>query len=197
VLEALCSREKRLGGSVDILAEGDAPRSAFVLRDGMACRYRILADGPRQILTFLIPGDFVCLHAFLLKSIDHFIGTIGPTRLARIDRESVIDIVTKHPRIRAALWWSARQEDAMLRERIVAPGRRSARGRVAYLLCELAWRQRAVGMIEGNAIRLPLTQTELADAPGLTPVSVNRILQAFRRELLITLRACECLVRRS
>ena len=76
----------------------------------------------------------------------------------------------------------------MLRERIVAPGRRSARGRVAYLLCELAWRQRAVGMIEGNAIRLPLTQTELADAPGLTPVSVNRILQAFRRELLITLR---------
>ena len=45
VLEALCSREKRLGGSVDILAEGDAPRSTFVLRDGMACRYRILADG--------------------------------------------------------------------------------------------------------------------------------------------------------
>jgi hypothetical protein len=45
VLEALCSREKRLGGSVDTLAEADAPRSAFVLRDGMACRYRILADG--------------------------------------------------------------------------------------------------------------------------------------------------------
>ena len=77
----------------------------------------------------------------------------------------------------------------MLRERIVALGRRSARGRVAYLLCELAWRLRAVGMIEGNAIRLPLTQSELADALGLTPVYVNRILQAFRREQLITLRA--------
>jgi CRP-like cAMP-binding protein len=130
----------------------------------------------------------VCLHAFLLKSIDHFIGTIGPARLATIDRDSVIGIVTKHPRIRAALWWSSRQEDAMLRERIVALGRRSARARVAYLLCELAWRQRAVGMIEDNAIRFPLTQTELADALGLTPVYVNRILQAFRREQLITLR---------
>jgi CRP-like cAMP-binding protein len=188
VLEALCSSEKRLAGGVDIFAEGDAPRSTFVIRDGMACRYRILADGRRQILTFLIPGDFVCLHAFLLKSIDHFIGTIGPARLAIIDRDSVFDVVTKHPRIRAALWWSARQEDAMLRERIVALGRRSARGRVAYLLCELAWRQRAVGMMEDNAIRFPLTQTELADALGLTPVYVNRILQAFRRAQLITLR---------
>jgi CRP-like cAMP-binding protein len=188
VLEALCSSEKRLAGGVDIFAEGDAPRSTFVIRDGMACRYRILADGRRQILTFLIPGDFVCLHAFLLKSIDHFIGTIGPTRLAIIDRDSVIDVVTKYPPIRAALWWSARQEDAMLRERIVALGRRSARARVAYLLCELAWRQTATGMMEDNAIRFPLTQTELADALGLTSVYVNRILQAFRREQLITLR---------
>jgi CRP-like cAMP-binding protein len=86
VLEALCSREKRLGGRVDIFVEGDAPRSTFVIRDGTACRYLILVDGRRQILTFLIPGDFVCVHALLLKSIDHFIGTIGPTRLARIGR---------------------------------------------------------------------------------------------------------------
>jgi transcriptional regulator with XRE-family HTH domain len=60
--------------------------------------------------------------------------------------------------------------------------------RVTYLLCELAWRQAAAGRIEDNTIRLPLTQTELADALGLTPVYVNRILQAFRREQLITLR---------
>ena len=75
----------------------------------------------------------------------------------------------------------------MLRERIVALGRRSARGRVAYLLCELVWRQRAIGVHEGDAIRLPLTQIDLADALGLTPIYVNRILQSFRREQLITL----------
>src|ERR1700732_41130 len=187
VLEALCSSEKRFKGGVDTLAEGDAMRSTFIVTHGMACRYRLLSDGRRQVLSFFIPGDFFGLHAFLLGSIDHFIGTVGPTRLAEIDRDTGIAMVTHHPRIRAALWWSARQEDAMLRERIVALGRRSARGRVAYLLCELVWRQRAAGMIKDNAIRLPLTQTDLADALGLTAVCVNRVLQSFRRDQLITL----------
>ena len=188
LLDGLCSSEKRFKGSVDILAEGDAPRSTFIVIRGMACRYRLLSDGRRQVLTFFLPGDLFGLHAFLLRSIDHFIGTIGPTRLVEINRDTVIEMVTHHPRIRAALWWSARQEDAMLRERIVSLARRNARGRVAYLLCELVWRQRAIRMSEGHAIRLPLTQTDLADALGLTPISVNRILQAFRREQLITLR---------
>jgi CRP-like cAMP-binding protein len=99
----------------------------------------------------------------------------------------VIDIIANHPRIGAALWWSAMQEGAMLRERVVALGRRSARGRVAYILCELVWRQRAVGMAEDHAIRLPFTQTDLADMLGLTSVHTNRVLQGFRRDELITL----------
>jgi CRP-like cAMP-binding protein len=110
-----------------------------------------------------------------------------PTRIATISCATVLDLFQHHPRIGAALWWSACQLIAMLRERIVALGRRSARGRVAYLLCELVWRQQAVGLAEDHAIRLPLTQAELADALGLTPVHVNRILQGFRRDNLITL----------
>jgi CRP-like cAMP-binding protein len=62
----------------------------------------------------------------------------------------VFDLFEHHPRIGAALWWSALQEDVINRERIVALGRRSARGRVAYLLCELVWRQRAVGPSEDD-----------------------------------------------
>ena len=85
------------------------------------------------------------------------------------------------------LRWCALQEEAINRERIVALGRRSARGRVAYLLCELVWRQRAVGLGEDYAIRLPLTQLEFADTLGLTSVHVNRILQGFRRNQLIRL----------
>jgi CRP-like cAMP-binding protein len=99
----------------------------------------------------------------------------------------VIDIIANHPRIGAALWWSVMQEEAMLRERIVALGRRSARGRVAYLLCEIVWRQRAVGIAEGHAVRLPFTQAELGDMLGLTSVHINRVLQGFRRDELITL----------
>ena len=100
----------------------------------MACRYRLMPDGRRQILTILIPGDFFDLHGFLLQVTDHSVAAIGPTRIAAIGREAVIDIIANHPRIGAAQpWWSAMQEDAMLRERIVALGRRSARGRSARL----------------------------------------------------------------
>ena len=73
----------------------------------------------------------------------------------------------------------------MLRERIVSLGRRDARGRIAYLLCELLWRHAAVGLNNGDTIRLPLTQVELADTLGLTPVHVNRILKEFRQQGLI------------
>jgi CRP-like cAMP-binding protein len=109
------------------------------------------------------------LHGFLLKAMDHSVAAIGPTRIAAIGREVVIDIIVNHPRISAALWWSTMQEGAMLRERIVALGRRSARGRVAYILCELVWRQRSIGMAEDHAIRLPFTQTDLADILGSDP----------------------------
>src|SRR5437588_12360848 len=187
LLETLCSPEERFRAGANIVVEGETPRSAFVLTRGMACRFRLVHDGRRQIVTILIPGDFSDLHGFLLKATDHSVAAIGPTRIAAIGREAVIDIIANHPRISAALWWSAMQEDAMLRERIVALGRRSARGRVAYILCELVWRQRAVGMAEDHAIRLPFTQTDLADTLGLTSVHTNRVLQGFRRDGLITL----------
>jgi CRP-like cAMP-binding protein len=186
-LEAMCQREERFRAGTNIVVEGETPRSAFVVMRGMAWRYRLLSDGRRQILTILIPGDFFDLHGFLLKAMDHSVATIGPTRIAAITRETVREIVLNHPRIGAALWWSAMQEQAMLRERIVALGRRSARGRLAYFLCELVWRQRAVGMAEDHTIRLPFTQTDLADTLGLTSVHTNRVLQGFRRDGLIML----------
>ena len=73
----------------------------------------------------------------------------------------------------------------MLRERIVSLGRRDARGRIAYLLCELLWRHAAIGLTNGDTFKLPLTQTELGDTLGLTPVHVNRILREFRERRLI------------
>jgi CRP-like cAMP-binding protein len=187
ILNALCVHEKRFKAHTDIVREGDVPFSAFVLTHGMACRYRLMPEGKRQILTFLIPGDIFDLHGFLLKAMDHSVGTLVATRLAAISRATVFDLFDRHPRIGAALWWSALQEEAINRERIVALGRRDASGRVAHLLCELVWRQKAVGLAEDHAIRLPLTQVELADALGLTAVHVNRILQGVRRDNLITL----------
>jgi CRP-like cAMP-binding protein len=187
LLHSLSLKEEQFGADTTLVSEGEVPRSAFVLTRGLACRYRLLPDGRRQILTFLMPGDFCNIHAFLQRAMDHSVTTIVPSRIAAIPRERVSAIAARRPRLAEAIWWSEMQEAAMLRERIVALGRRNARGRVAYLLCELVWRQRAIGLSEDHAIRLPLTQPELGDTLGLTPVHINRVLQEFRREDLISL----------
>ena len=187
ILDDLASKQERIAADVDIVAEGMAPRSVFVILEGMAVRYRGLSDGGRQIMTFLIPGDLCDMHVFLARAMDHSIGTITPVRIAAISRERMMDVFTLHPRISAALWWSSMQEEAMLRERIVSLGRRDARARIAYLLCELLWRHTAVGLNRNGTFPLPLTQTELGDTLGLTPVHVNRILKEFRSYRLIAI----------
>src|SRR5687767_14688145 len=93
-----------------IVAEGEVPRTVFVVLHGLACRYRILENGRRQILTFMLPGDLCDLHVFILKAMDHSIGTLTQTKLAAIETERVLEIVYRHPRISAALWWSMLQE---------------------------------------------------------------------------------------
>ena len=187
VLDALTTTEETFPADTDIVSEGMVPRSVFLLQDGMAVRYRALPDGRRQIMTFLIPGDLCDPHMFLLRAMDHSIGTLTSVRIAALSREELMKTFATRPRISAALWWSSLQEEAMLRERVVSLGRRDARGRIAYLLCELLWRHEAIGLAKGQAYHLPLTQTELGDALGLTPVHVNRVLREFRERHLITM----------
>ncbi len=184
-LDTLITRDEHFAADVDIVSEGMTPRSVFVVKEGMAIRYRSLPDGGRQIMTFLLPGDLCDAHVFLLKTMDHSLGTITPVRIAPISRENMLHMFSERPRISAALWWSSLQEEAMLRERIVSLGRRDARGRIAYIMCELLWRHAALGLTNGEKMRLPLTQTELGDTLGLTPVHVNRILKEFRERRLI------------
>src|SRR5437764_10264208 len=97
-LDALCIDEERFEADADIVRQGDVPRSAFVLTRGMAFRYRLMPDGKRQILTFMIPGDIFGLLAFLLRAMDHSIATPVPTRIAMISRNTVFELFEHHPR---------------------------------------------------------------------------------------------------
>lgn len=186
-LDAVLLSEEQFPADADIVAEGRKPRSVFLLQAGLAVRYRNLPDGRRQIITFLIPGDLCNPHMFLLRTMDHSIGTLTPVRLAAISQEGLMDIFASRPRVSAALWWSWLQEESMLHERIVSLGRRDAWGRIAYLLCELLWRYETMGLTKEEAYHLPLTQTELGDTLGLTPVHVNRVLKDLRERRLISI----------
>jgi CRP-like cAMP-binding protein len=171
----------------DLIREGDAPRSVYVILEGWACHYRLLKDGRRQIVDFSIPGDLCDLNLFILDRMDHSIGAVTRLRVAEVGREVLHRVVTNFPNITTALWWVELVSKSIHREWIVNIGQRSARERVAHLLCEMFLRLESVGLTDGFSCDFPLTQNEIAETTGLTAVHVNRTLQELRRKGLIVL----------
>ena len=144
-------------------------------------------DGRRQIVAFFVPGDFCDLNVYILKEMDHSIGAITRLSVADISREDMDALTAKHPRITQGLWWEALVNAAIQREWTLNIGQRTAYERIAHLLVELYLRLKTVGLTQNGSCDFPLTQTDIADATGLTPVHVNRTLQELRRDDLIEL----------
>jgi CRP-like cAMP-binding protein len=179
---------KTLGQDQDIVRDGDRPFECCLLVEGFACRYKLLADGRRQIMSFHIPGDIPDLQSLHLKVMDHSLGTLVRCKVAFIHHDAVRDLTRRCPRIADALWRDTLIDAAVFREWMIGMGRRSAYTRIAHLLCELLVRLRSVGLANGHDIEMPITQAELGDSLGLSTVHVNRVLQELRGDGLITLR---------
>lgn len=179
---------RALEADQDIVRDKDRPSQCCLLLEGFACRYKLLDDGRRQILSFHIPGDIPDLRSLHLPVMDHSIGTLVPCQVAFIPHQSLHDLLLHHPRLAQAFWRDTLIDAAIFCEWMVGLGRRRAQVRVAHLLCELLVRLRAVGLTDDHAYKLPVTQAEIADALGLTGVHVNRNLQELRGKRLITLR---------
>lgn len=173
----------------DLIREGDAPRSMFMVLEGWACRYKTLPDGRRQIVALFVPGDLFDLNVYILKQMDHNVGSITTLRVAEIGRDDFERLMLEHPRVTQALFWDELVTVSVQREWTLNVGQRTAYERIAHLLCEMIFRLRAVGLSDGSSCDFPLTQVDLADATGLTAVHVNRTLQELRRDGLIELHA--------
>ena len=186
-LTALCQDVLKVARRQDITKEGDRPEYVHVMLRGWGARYKTLQNGQRQIVDFLIPGDFCDLHVALLSKMDHGIVALTPCSLARIDRAQIAALTNENSRIVRAMWWSTLVDQAILREWVLNVGRRDAFERVGHLLCEMHFRMERVGLVEDDRLALPLTQDELGDATGLTAVHMNRTLQRLRSDGLIEL----------
>ncbi|WP_395396483.1 Crp/Fnr family transcriptional regulator [Novosphingobium sp. BL-8A] len=192
--KALRKRVRVLPPRQDIIREGDRPRFVNVILDGWAQRYKQLADGRRQILSFFIPGDLCDANVFILKEMDHSLSTVTSVNLAEISQYEFQEIIENSPRIAQALWWSELVTVAIQREWTTSIGQRTAYERIAHLFCEMFVRLRTIGRTDGHSCEFPLTQSEIADATGLTQVHVNRTIQELRRDQLIELRNRRLLV---
>lgn len=186
-VEALSRNVREVPAKRDIISEGDRPDRVHLILDGWAARYKTLPDGSRQIVAFLIPGDFCDIHITILTQMDHGIVALTPCQVAYVPSAMIDELTARSPALTRAFWWLTLVDEAVLREWIVSNGRRDAFGAVAHLLCEIHLRMRMVGLVEDGRFSLPITQEEIADAAGLTPVHTNRTLQRLRAQGLIAL----------
>ncbi len=161
--------------------------TSTLLLDGIMCRYKDLSEGQRQITELHVAGDFVDLHSFTLKRLDHSVMAMTPCRVAVVPHERLQRLTEQFPHLARVYWFATNLDAAIHREWAVSLGRRSAIARIAHLLCELFVRLQIVELTNKNSYDFPLTQTELAECLGLTPVHVNRMLQELRGRELITI----------
>ncbi len=171
----------------DILRDGERSVHCAAVVEGWLCRFKLLPGGGRQIIAFHIAGDMPDLQSLHLGVMDHSLAAVTPCTVALIPHEALRERTARMPDLAAILWRETMIDAALFRGWVTAMGRRSAYGRTAHLFCELHLRQRAVGLAESRLSPMPLRQTDLADAMGLTPVHITRTLGALRKAGLITL----------
>ena len=180
MLRDACRHPRTFPPNYDLILEGDEPRPVFVILAGWACRYKILPGGSRQIISFMMPGDFCDMHVAVLAEMDHSIATLTDAKVVAIPRDQMEALVEVRPNLSKAFWWTQLVDAGVLRATIVSMGRRTSLERVAHLLCELCFRMRNIGIADEETFVMPFTQIVLADAVGMTPVHVNRLVRKLR-----------------
>src|SRR3954447_11132290 len=165
--------------------EGEPTTHSCVLLSGYAIRTKIVAGGERQILSIHMKGEMLDLQNSLLETADHSVQMLTTGKVAMIPREDILRISVERPMVGRAMWIDTLVEGSIFREWIANVGRRDARTRIAHLLCEFSLRLRVAGLGRDTDYELPMTQEELGDATGLTPVHVNRTIKALEAEGLI------------
>jgi len=186
-LQAVTVETRTFAAKADLIREGDRPGPVFVMLEGWSFRYKVLPNGTRQITAFLMPGDCCDLHIGLLAEMDHSIRTITKSEVATIERERMDALMDAHPRIARAMYISQLIDEGIMRAWITSMGRRSSIERAAHLICELYLRAYNIGLTSDSGLALPLSQLLLADALGMTPVHLNRVLQDLKLQGAMTL----------
>lgn len=188
-LRGLASEAFAITAKKDVTFRTGARHAIHQIGRGYACRYRQLPDGRRQILGFMIPGDFIDLRKLVLTGPGYTVHSLSPLSLLAYPVASFLNLLEIHPRAAQAVWRSVLCEESMAQEWLVSLGQRSALERVAHLLCELLVRHAVIGGSFEPSFALPVTQKELGDTMGLSTVHVNRTLRMLRERGLVRMQA--------
>ncbi len=185
-IETMCSNRRIVQTNEMLVNEGDRSECVYLVLSGVGFRYRFLANGRRQILGYLLPGDLCDTQFVILNEADHNVGLLCDSEVAVISLSMLMRTMVAFPKIERALLMMSLVDASMLREWLLNVGQRDAFQKMAHFFCELNARYASLALFEkGQGFSMPLTQIELADTMGLTVVHVNRTLQRFRHEGLL------------
>lgn len=192
--DEVASLEGAVGRTADFVAKQIIVRQQVplhqctLLLEGFVERYKDTPEGRRQILAIHVPGDFVDLHSYPLKRLEHSVAALTPVKVAFFPHAEIRALTRQSATLTELLWRSTLIDAAINREWIVSVGARSAAVRLAHLFCEMFTRLQRVGLTNGNRFPFPVTQVDLADATGLTAVHANRMLRQLREQGLVEFR---------
>lgn len=178
----------------DIVRHGERVNRSMLLVDGFICRYMDGLDGSRQLVALHVPGDFVDLHGYPMRQLDHDVATLTACTVAAFPHDAVERMVVGYPNLGRLLWFSTLLDAAMHREWIFRLGHLGASGRLAHFFAEIGRRLQMVALSDGLRFALPMQQADLAAACGMTSVHANRCLRELRETGVVTFSSGEVVV---
>jgi CRP-like cAMP-binding protein len=187
-LLGICGDIRDLQRGEDILREGDRPTCVVIVLSGLLCSYTVRPRGSRQIHSIYLPTDAPCMESLHIDVMDNMLGALASSRIGLVPLLELSRIMDRHPTILGLCWRETLVQAAIFREWLMRNSRMLAHAQMAHFFCEIMTRTRAAGLARGNSCDLPITQEDLADALGMTPVHVNRTLMMLRTAGLVEFR---------
>ncbi|MDP3249683.1 MAG: Crp/Fnr family transcriptional regulator [Polaromonas sp.] len=164
-----------------IISEQNPNGKLFTLYAGWAFRYKTLSDGRRQILNFLLPGDFIGLQQEFADGASHGVEALTDAALCVFPRDGLWDLFRQFPSLGYDVTWLSAREEGMVDENLLTAGRRNATERVAMLLIQLYRRAERLGLVQDGTMAFPINQQHIADALGLSLVHTNKTLRRLQQ----------------
>ena len=161
---------------------GERVDHACLIVDGLTARFQALASGHRSVVALHVPGDMADLHSVVAPEVTWALQAMTPSRILRIPHAALHALAARYPAIAVAFWRDCVVDANILAQWTVNIGRKVSESRVAHLLCEMGLRYRLSGRGDVDHFPFPITQANLADVVGLTPIHLNRVLRRLAGE---------------
>ena len=177
--------ELKIAPGTPLLMEGSNAPQLYTALSGIGLRYKVLEDGRRQVINFVMPGDFIGLQAGVMGEMQHSVEAASHMTLCVFNRSEFFNFLKSHPERAYDIVWLAAVEEHFLGESLTTLGQRTAIEALAWALLKIYLRGESLGLVRSRSMDFPVRQQDMADALGLSLVHTNKTLSKLRERQLV------------